>query len=257
MQDSINATMFAQNPFDTYRFSSGLPQDDLTSAGDGMPIIGSLDSGLGNDGMGNDGLDFFNQGENSYQHDRRSSSEEKDNLTPAQSRRKAQNRAAQRAFRERKERHVKDLEAKLNVLESSASSLASDNQRLKLALQRATTENEILRASSRPSSTITPAQHHSPMHNIDTSDALLDPGYTAHSPAYGTNDGDGALLPAGATWDLIQNHPLVRQGFIDIADVCDRLRGAARCDGSGPVFAEKEVIRAVESSRRAGGDELI
>lgn len=95
------------------------------------------------------------------------------------------------------------------------------------------------------------------MHNIDTSDALLDPGYTAHSPAYGTNDGDGALLPAGATWDLIQNHPLVRQGFIDIADVCDRLRGAARCDGSGPVFAEKEVIRAVESSRRAGGDELI
>jgi len=217
-----------------------------------MPV-GSLDSGLG------DGMDFMNQGDNgsSYQHERRSSSEEKESLTPAQSRRKAQNRAAQRAFRERKERHVKDLEAKLTALESSASSLASDNQRLKLALQRATTENEILRASSRPNSTITPAQHHSPSHNLDTADALADPTYSAHSPSYGSNDGDGALLAASATWDLIQSHPLVRQGYVDIADVCDRLRSAARCDGSGPVFAEREVRRVVEESRRAGGDELI
>lgn len=70
-------------------------------------------------------------------------------------------------------------------------------------------------------------------------------------------ESDGALLPASATWDLIQSHPLVRQGFVDIADVCERLRGAARCDGSGPVFAEREVRRAIEDSRRAGGDELI
>jgi AP-1-like transcription factor len=88
-------------------------------------------------------------------------------------------------------------------------------------------------------------------------DAPLDPNYTAHSPASGSNEADGAMLAAGATWDLIQSHPLVRQGVVDIADVCDRLRGAARCDGSGPVFVEKEVRRAVEESRRAGGDELI
>jgi AP-1-like factor len=156
----------------------------------------------------------------------------------------------QRAFRERKERHVKDLEAKLTALESSATSLASDNQRLKLALQRATTENEILRASSRPSSTISPAQHHSPSHTGDA-----DPGYTT-APAK-AGEVDGAMLQAGATWDLIQSHHLVRQGFVDIADVCDRLRGAARCDGTGPVFSEREVRRAVEESRRGGGDELI
>lgn len=94
IQEPMDTQVFSQNPFDSYRFSSGLPQDDLISAGDGMPLIGSVDSGLGNDGMGNEGLDFLNQGENSYQHDRRSSSEEKDNLTPAQSKRKAQNRAA-------------------------------------------------------------------------------------------------------------------------------------------------------------------
>jgi AP-1-like factor len=89
MQDPIDATMFSQGSFDAYRFSNGLPQDDLVHTPGGMPAVGSVDSNLGNDGM-----DFLNQGENSYQHERRSSSEEKESLTPAQSRRKAQNRAA-------------------------------------------------------------------------------------------------------------------------------------------------------------------
>jgi AP-1-like factor len=88
-QDPIDGSMFSQGPFDAYRFSNDLAQDDLVPTPGGMPIIGSVDSGLGNDGM-----DFLNQGENSYSHERRSSSEEKESLTPAQSRRKAQNRAA-------------------------------------------------------------------------------------------------------------------------------------------------------------------
>jgi AP-1-like factor len=149
---------------------------------------------------------------------------------------------------------VKDLETKLTVLESSASALASDNQRLKLALQRATTENEILRASSRPNSMYGTTHPLSPTRNADPEST--DPLYSTPSSGYSA-DTDGALLPASATWDLIQSHSLVRQGFVDIADVCERLRGAARCDGSGPVFAEREVRRAIEESRRAGGDELI
>lgn len=81
--------MFSQGPFDAYRFSDSLPQEDIIHTPGGMPALGSVDNGLGNDGF-----EFLNQGDNLYQHDRRSSSEEKDNLTPAQSRRKAQNRAA-------------------------------------------------------------------------------------------------------------------------------------------------------------------
>lgn len=68
---------------------------------------------------------------------------------------------------------------------------------------------------------------------------------------------DGALLPASSTWDLIQSHDLVRQGLVDIADVCERLRGSARCDGSGPAFAEREVRQAIEDSRRACGQLLV
>ncbi|KAM7210072.1 hypothetical protein V8F06_014548, partial [Rhypophila decipiens] len=67
----------------------------------------------------------------------------------AQSRRKAQNRKAQRAFRERKERHIKDLETRL--MET-----ASENERLKRDLQKMSTENEILRATSVPGSNGSP-----------------------------------------------------------------------------------------------------
>jgi AP-1-like factor len=97
---------------------------------------------------------------------RSSNKEREEVIMHAQSRRKAQNRVSyvvpslcaggntskltvpfrQRAFRERKERHMRDLEAELLVLKSSTYSLLSDNKRLKLALQRSWNENGNLRA---------------------------------------------------------------------------------------------------------------
>ncbi|OJD37476.1 bzip transcription factor [Diplodia corticola] len=231
-------------------------------------------------------------GSNGGQHTR-SSSEEKDNggnpnsssLTPAQSRRKAQNRAAQRAFRERKERHVRELEDKLRALESSTHSLQSDNERLKLLLQRAKTENEILRATN----------HHRHRRAGSTGSGSGSGGSRSASPGddgemqldldkdlYTTVPGDGAgaaassggsgqqharanigrstphLLGASQTWDLIQSHSLVLSGAVDVADVCERLRTAARCDGQGPVFEETAIYRIIEEeSSRGGGDALI
>jgi len=87
-QDPIDTNMFSQGSFDAYRYSNAIPSADLVSTPGVMPV-GSVDSGLGPDGM-----DFLNQNSDLYQHERRSSSEEKESLTPAQSRRKAQNRAA-------------------------------------------------------------------------------------------------------------------------------------------------------------------
>jgi len=55
---------------------------------------------------------------------------------------------SQRAFRERKERHVRDLEQKLSDLEQASNSLHADNERLKQQLAKVATENEILRATS-------------------------------------------------------------------------------------------------------------
>jgi hypothetical protein len=67
----------------------------------------------------------------------------------------------------------------------------------------------------------------------------------------------GKEVPAAQAWDVIQSHPLVKQGLVDVADVCERLKGAAKCDGHGPVFEESTIWQAVEESRRSGGDELI
>lgn len=54
--------------------------------------------------------------------------------------RKAQNRAAQRAFRERKERHLKDLETKVDDLEKASESTNHENGRLRAQVDRLSNE---------------------------------------------------------------------------------------------------------------------
>jgi len=54
--------------------------------------------------------------------------------------RKAQNRAAQRAFRERKERHLKDLETKVDELEKNSESTNHENGKLRAQVERLNTE---------------------------------------------------------------------------------------------------------------------
>ncbi|QSZ35946.1 hypothetical protein DSL72_007068 [Monilinia vaccinii-corymbosi] len=56
------------------------------------------------------------------------------------SKRKAQNRAAQRAFRERKEKHVKDLEAKVEDLEKASESANHENSILRAQIERMSME---------------------------------------------------------------------------------------------------------------------
>ncbi|KAI2633485.1 transcription factor PAP1-domain-containing protein [Xylaria nigripes] len=56
------------------------------------------------------------------------------------SKRKAQNRAAQRAFRERKEKHLKDLETKVEELEKASSITNSENSQLRAQIGRLTGE---------------------------------------------------------------------------------------------------------------------
>lgn len=65
------------------------------------------------------------------------------------------------------------------------------------------------------------------------------------------------LLDASTTWDFIQGHGLFRRGLVDIAVVCDKLKGRVQCGGQGPVFAEGNVRRVIEESAAGGSDELI
>ncbi|KAI1456796.1 hypothetical protein F4805DRAFT_475586 [Annulohypoxylon moriforme] len=192
------------------------------------------------------------------------SNSDEDDLTPAQSRRKAQNRAAQRAFRERKERHVKDLEAKLANLEAQQHQTASENEKLKRDLQKMSTENEILRATSsvqaqngslspQPATTTGPMQYNPTEFYSD----LLQ-NHANKTPSHRIVESGGErLLAAGATWDYIINHELFKKGLVDVGDVSLRLKSQAKCDGQGPVFEERVILQAIVESVASGSDELL
>jgi AP-1-like transcription factor len=173
--------------------------------------------------------------------------------------------SSQRAFRARKERHVKDLEKKLSEIESSATTLASDNQRLKLALQRLMTENEILRStpvSGRPAQQRM-GKKPAPAENLQGKDG--DKGKAAAEPTaiqspnargLGEKTAGSNILSMSDAWDFLIEHPLVKEGLVDITDASCRLRQAAKPGPQGPVFRKGEAQTAIELARRGGGDAL-
>ncbi|KAF8249594.1 hypothetical protein K440DRAFT_543212, partial [Wilcoxina mikolae CBS 423.85] len=191
-------------------------------------------------------------------------------------RRKEQNRAAQRAFRERKERHVKELESRLASLEQANSRAAAENDKLKEQLEKTRLENRLLHENTlRSHSPPEPLQEVGPM-----AFKPLDPESLASlgtqppakftTPIFGAHPNRGPihritaspgtgekLLGAGAAWDLIVCHPLYEQGLVDIGDISDRLKSLARCDGQGPVFEESIILDAIQQSAGSGRDELL
>jgi len=207
---------------------------------------------------------------------RGSNSDDEENMTPAQSRRKAQNRAAyvplfaypevnlmldrQRAFRERKERHVKDLETKLAALERNSANVVEENERLKLQLQKAATENEILKATSNSRAGSESLPNAGPLRYSPKdfyTEVLHAHDNKTPSHRIVTSDKGERMLAAGATWDYIIKHPLYVRGMVDVGNVSDRLKKVAKCDGQGPVFEESEIINAIEQSVASGSDELL
>lgn len=174
-------------------------------------------------------------------------------------------RDSQRAFRERKERHVRDLENKVTGLEGESTSLKVDNERLRQELARVATENKILRATTQtghninnqPQNTSTPRESEP----TTTGPMTYRPLDLSSSPNLAANreskhlhqvtvcpiTGE-KLLDTGATWDLLQGHELVKCGEVNIENVSRRLRNMAQCNGQGPAFREGEVRRAIKES---------
>ena len=140
----------------------------------------------------------------------------------------------------------------------------AENERLKRELQKISTENQILRATSGQQhfNTETNEEVHVGPHtyspttfyaNLLQPHANKTPSHRiTHSPTTGER-----LLGAGATWDMIVQDPLFSQGLVDVGDVCERIKVTARCDGQGPVFEESAIREAIRQSAASGKDELI
>lgn len=154
----------------------------------------------------------------------------------------------------------------------------TDNERLKRELDRLATQNEILRATA-PSARLPPQNQDQRAGSTSPGPKNLASGPMIYSPttfnnAFADHDPAGPddpishririsaqtgerLLATGAAWEFIQGHELYRKGLVDIAEVCDRLKEKRQCDGSGPTFGESDIIKAIEDSMGAAGDELI
>ncbi|KKA27903.1 hypothetical protein TD95_004198 [Thielaviopsis punctulata] len=196
-------------------------------------------------------------------HRRGGSNSEDEDLTPAQSRRKAQNRAAQRAFRERKERHVKDLEEKLETLRATNQKTASENEELKRHIEEVSTENKILRATGAAvalagGSSVPQATGPMTYNPESFYDNVLEnhPNKTRSHRVIYSESGE-RMYAAAATWDLIVNSEYFKRGMVNIQTVSDHLKTQARCDGQGPVFCESDIQRAIMASLNTEADELL
>ncbi|CZS97441.1 related to AP1-like transcription factor [Rhynchosporium agropyri] len=82
------------------------------------------------------------------------------------SKRKAQNRAAQRAFRERKEKHLKDLETKVEDLEKASESANHENSILRAQIEKMSMELREYR--KRVSSSGAPGRNTAPNNGLPT-----------------------------------------------------------------------------------------
>ena len=178
----------------------------------------------------------------------------------------------QRAFRERKDRYLKDVEQKLSTLEASSSTLHSDNERLKREVEKLSTENEILRATSAAATAHASSHPHAP--GVAAAGAAAAPlsfsptdfyssvlhSYELKVPSHRITVSEVTgerLMGAGATWDYIVGHELFKKGLVDVGDACERLKKKAKCDGQGPSFEERDIREAIETSAASGTDELI
>lgn len=83
-----------------------------------------------------------------------------------------------------------------------------------------------------------------------TEDEILKSLDTSLPPTVRDGEGRDVSLSPAAARDLIQNHPLVRQGFVNAQNGNARLIGFFQADLSSPIYLEQDVISAVEASRR-------
>ncbi|EJT99040.1 hypothetical protein DACRYDRAFT_24120 [Dacryopinax primogenitus] len=118
--------------------------------------------------------------------------------------RKEQNRAAQRAFRERKEKHVRDLEDRVAVLEAEKAETANENENLKDLLNRLQTENQLLKQGqftfSMPGSNKRSASDGSTDSSPDASSSTgQEPVFSQSSPPIDMSHNNPVFSTAGAS----------------------------------------------------------
>merc|ERR1712225_95684 len=118
--------------------------------------------------------------------------------------------------------------------------------RLKLQLQKAATENEILKATSaHPRGGSEPLPNAGPMRYSPTdfyTEVLYAHDNKTPSHRIVTSDSGERLLAAGATWGYIIKHPLYARGLVDIGDISERLKKVAKSMGKAQCSKREQFL---------------
>lgn len=114
------------------------------------------------------------------------------------SKRKAQNRAAQRAFRERKEKHLKDLETKVDELQKASEDANHENGLLRAQIDRMTTELNEYKSRVSLMNNRSLAQTR-PRNNPASSNSLSDVSFQFEFPKFGVLPTSTTSNPANST----------------------------------------------------------
>lgn len=201
-------------------------------------------------------------------------SDEKTAYNP-EDKKKAQNRAAQKAFRERKEARLKELEIKLNESESNREILQREVEELRKLNKEIHAENRsLLQRNDRDcfesvknerfsNSVLDQNQNNSTpntSHTQDTDGPFSFPqreqyynslmtdmndiarkhGQEMENKIYNDNEGQ-TILTIPATWQYLQK---LDHGDLDVIEVMQMLRGNEVCHGSGGAYP-KAVIDSI------------
>lgn len=146
--DDVDFAAMDDQQFMDFMGSSGAADFDAVAPEDTLNEQDSPTSPVLNDGELHDKRKNSDEGDDEENTPKRRESEEKASKKPGRkpltseptSKRKAQNRAAQRAFRERKEKHVQDLKLKVEELEKASESSNHENGLLKAQIEKLQSE---------------------------------------------------------------------------------------------------------------------
>ncbi|CUS20624.1 LAQU0S01e10858g1_1 [Lachancea quebecensis] len=167
---------------------------------------------------------------------------------------KAQNRAAQRAFRERKEAKMKELQEQLLTSERDKQSLLRQMEELREHNLKMLTENHLLLQKNNPSlpthsgsdAASTSNKFHFPSQSEFIESAIEGHEVPVKLPLSSTNyEHNGEeLLTFPATWEYL--HKLSEKKDFDVYSVMQNLKGKEVCHGYGPAYKKAVIDQLVK-----------
>lgn len=167
---------------------------------------------------------------------------------------KAHNRLAQRAFRERKRTELKDLETKLLQSEEERQKLLKALQEIK----KAKSEDNLRQPSADPAGGVDfeNSRFSFPSSQMEFIDQMVDRNKHNVNPdtinkVYEQPENPGRkVLGVGAVWDYLQIKA-EEEGYegVDMYEVMQLLKGNEKCHGYGPAYQLELVNEALERVR--------